>query len=137
MPGRSASKMVSPQQTVVPTALATVFPAQFPVCWCSPVRALNTVDFPTLGIPARATTGCSRWDSSGGSSADDVRIARFVLSIAWFFAILCGKERKKTACEKAVFFKCVRMVCEVFKAYLAYLAYKKKILILFCIAHPK
>ena len=91
-----------------------------------PVRALNTVDFPTLGIPARATTGCSRWDSSGGSSADDVRIARFVLSIAWFFAILCGKERKKTACEKAVFFKCVRMVCEVFKAYLAYLAYKMK-----------
>ena len=33
--------------------------------------------------------------------------------------------------------KCISMVCEVFKAYLAYLAYKKKILILFCIAHPK
>ena len=30
-------------------------PVQLPVCCLSPVSALNTVDFPTFGLPAKAT----------------------------------------------------------------------------------
>ena len=57
MPGRSRSVIVWPSQETVPAAPETVFPTQFPVCWCRPVRALKTVDFPTLGMPASATVG--------------------------------------------------------------------------------
>ena len=35
-------------------AFPTVLPGQLPVCCLSPVRALKTVLFPVLGLPARA-----------------------------------------------------------------------------------
>jgi len=47
--------MGTPEMVQIPAAVETVFPAQLPVCWCMPVKALNTVDFPTLGFPASAT----------------------------------------------------------------------------------
>ena len=40
-------------------------PGQLPVCWLSPVRALKTVDFPTLGLPASATVKVAKAAISG------------------------------------------------------------------------
>ena len=54
VPGRSTSRNSAPPQAQRPSAAATVLPHQLPVCWCRPVRALNTVDLPTLGLPASA-----------------------------------------------------------------------------------
>ena len=40
----------------VPAAVATVFPGQFPVCWCKPVSALKSELFPTFGFPHQRKT---------------------------------------------------------------------------------
>ena len=56
-PGKSTSRTSFLPQRKCPSAVPTVFPLQLPVCWCRPVRALNTVLLPTLGLPARAITG--------------------------------------------------------------------------------
>ena len=56
VPGKSTRVSWQPCASHVPTALATVFPAQFPVCISSPVSSLNTVDFPTFALPASAIT---------------------------------------------------------------------------------
>ena len=64
VPGRSMSRKDAPCQLYVPSATAPVLPGQCPVCWCMPVRALNTVDFPTLGVPASAAMYCSMAISS-------------------------------------------------------------------------
>ena len=55
-PGVSTSVISRPFSRAVPRALATVLPVQFPVCWRSPVRALNRVLLPTLGLPASPST---------------------------------------------------------------------------------
>ena len=40
-----------------PRPTSTVVPGQLPIVRRAPVRALNSVDLPTLGVPAKATTG--------------------------------------------------------------------------------
>ena len=54
MPGRSTILYEEPAYENAPSAFSTVFPGQLPVCCLSPVRALNTVLLPVLGLPARA-----------------------------------------------------------------------------------
>ena len=58
--------------------MPTVLPGQLPVCYFSPVRALKTVLFPVLGLPAsamvnRASSVCSprRWRLAAGHEAQE------------------------------------------------------------------
>ena len=51
----AASRVV--RQT--PRETSTVVPGQLPIVTRAPVRALNRVDLPELGAPARETTGAS------------------------------------------------------------------------------
>ncbi len=55
VPGRSTKRNSFPSKENLPVATSTVFPGQFPVCCFNPVRALNTVLFPVLGLPRSAT----------------------------------------------------------------------------------
>lgn len=57
VPGVSTKRYSRGPRPTMPSARTTVLPGQFPVCCLSPVSALNTVLFPTLGAPARATMG--------------------------------------------------------------------------------
>jgi len=54
VPGISTRMKLLSLWVYFPCAFVTVFPGQLPVCWFSPVRLLNTVLFPTFGLPARA-----------------------------------------------------------------------------------
>ena len=54
VPGRAMSSTAAPSMLHVPAAVATVFPGQFPVCWCKPVSALKSELFPTFGFPTSA-----------------------------------------------------------------------------------
>ena len=62
----------------VPEACSTVLPGQLPVCCLRPVRALKSVLFPTLGLPARAM-GIS-WDA-GTLGQDVFRLSRFRMAM--------------------------------------------------------
>ncbi len=54
VPGKSTTVYVWPLYVQLPSFFSTVFPGQFPTCCRAPVSALNTVLFPTLGLPAKA-----------------------------------------------------------------------------------
>ena len=53
VPGRSIILCSILLYVYFPNAASTVFPDQLPVCCFSPVKALKTVLFPTLGLPRR------------------------------------------------------------------------------------
>ena len=55
MPGRSTTVTVRSPMWAVPSFFSTVTPGQLPTYWLEPVRALNRVVLPQLGLPARAT----------------------------------------------------------------------------------
>ena len=44
-----------PEIRTFPVCFSTVTPGKFPVFWFNPVSALNSVDFPLLGLPTSAT----------------------------------------------------------------------------------
>ncbi len=55
MPGRSTTVKLSSPSLAMPSFFSTVTPGQLPTYWLEPVRALNRVVFPQLGLPTRAT----------------------------------------------------------------------------------
>ena len=55
MPGRSTTVISRSPRRAVPSFFSTVTPGQLPTYWLEPVRALNRVVLPQLGLPARAT----------------------------------------------------------------------------------
>ena len=72
-----------PPLSQYPCALATVLPGQLPVCWFIPVNSLNTVDLPTFGLPASATTESvsRRLTTASMPSAACAPVERFVSPI--------------------------------------------------------
>ena len=54
MPGKSTILIGSGSFLYKPSFLATVTPGQLPVCAVEPVKELNKVVFPELGLPIKA-----------------------------------------------------------------------------------
>ena len=65
MPGRSTTVTVRSPMQVSPSFFSTVTPGQLPTYWLEPVRALNRVVLPQLGLPARAMRMVRRSCSAG------------------------------------------------------------------------
>ena len=61
VPGISKIKKFLLLYSKYPEAFETVFPGQLPVCWCIPVKLLNIVDLPTLGLPAKPIVKSWLW----------------------------------------------------------------------------
>ena len=55
MPGRSTTVISRSPRRAVPSFFSTVTPGQLPTYWLEPVRALNRVVLPQLGLPTRAS----------------------------------------------------------------------------------
>ena len=56
MPGRSTMCILTSAVRCTPSFFSTVLPGQLPTCCDKPVSILKTVDFPTFGWPASATS---------------------------------------------------------------------------------
>ena len=79
----SSSVTFCPRRKNVPFALTTVLPHQFPVCCFIPVRALNTVLFPTFGFPtSKMVRSCV--ECSGGREGI-------------FSTVICRRSRSRSA----------------------------------------
>ena len=57
MPGRSYTSARTPHSCAARPCTPTVTPCQLPVFACPPVRALNSVDLPQLGLPTSSSRG--------------------------------------------------------------------------------
>ena len=53
---KSTIRTCVPSRSNLPSLRSTVLPVQLPTCWLSPVSRLKTLDLPTFGWPARAST---------------------------------------------------------------------------------